>query len=87
MEKYHDIPMEMARAFYLSLRFDLLFSILFLFLRGKHCRWSFKWLEAVGGISGVKGRRESQRRDVNNRSEKEQKGGEGMLGDVKGERC
>lgn len=71
MEKSCDISTEMARAFYLSPRFDLLFSILFLFLRGKHCRWSFKWPEAVGGISGVKERRESQRRDVNNRSKKE----------------
>lgn len=86
MEKYRGISTEMVTAFYLSPPFDLLFSILFLFLRGKHCRWSFKWPEAVGGISGVMGRRESQRRDVNNRLEKEEKGG-GVLGGIKGERC
>lgn len=69
-----------GQSFYLSPGFDLLFSILFLFLRGKLCRWSFKWPEAVGGISGVKGRRESQRRDVNNRSKKEERGGKNVGG-------
>lgn len=60
-EKYRDISTGMARALYPSPHFDLLFSILFRFLGGKRCRWSFKWPEAVGGISGVKARRERER--------------------------
>lgn len=80
---------------YLKRRPELFIYLFALIFYSPFCSFPLEGSTVGGALNGLKRLEgfqvsregESQRRDVNNRSEKEEKRGERVLGDMKGERC